>query len=569
METLQLQKAVESLAFNNDIEPSNVIATLEDVVREELSGYLNVFEDDIVVSMNDAMEMQFFLLKKLLAEGANSANKTFLEIDSQDLAALEQKKKLAKQGDKYMVPISLSILSRKDIDSFKRSFSFRLKNIKMESLFQEYKKKEGQILNGTYLRTNGRDIIVHFGNAEGKLPYHEQSQNDLYRQGQPVKTYLKSVELGGRNGLSLILSRRDPAFVAKLFESEVEEMSSGIVKVKKVVRHAGRRSKVLVYSTKKEVDPVAACVGLYGNRIKGVMKILNGERIDIIEDSEQVQELIARSLSPAKIERILIISMKDKQALAVVEDEIYPLVIGRSGINIKLACELVGWNIWVRVQSQVDPKIFKVFSNVDHLFQEEESDLSKLVNVGISEEALVKLLNAGISSISELYDKSVEEIASIDGISKEQAQQFRSMLNESIEFVEGEESNEYQSYLTKEEDTLDNLDSEQQSQPVEEEIRHVEYLVCPACHFEFEFKDQKACPSCSAEFEFDDEDEEDEAAPAAPPAENAAPPPQPQDSKDEAVSAAPATPPAENAAPPPQPQNSSENNDHVPGEENV
>ncbi|BBM88442.1 transcription termination/antitermination protein NusA [Spirochaetota bacterium] len=499
MESFQLRSAIEGIAVSSDIDTERVISILTDVISEEFAGYLNILEDQVAVEIDDEMNMKLYLLKELVSEPTNDLT----EIDEAQLTQLEKKAPLDRIDKKVKVPTSLAILSRNNIKLFNQSLLYKLKNIKKESIYREYKAREGSLVTGTFLRRAGKHIILHLGSAEGILPYREQCYRDNFRPGDMVKAYMKRVEIDGRREPLIELSRVDVHFVLKLLENEVEEMAADIIRVKKIVREPGRKTKIMVYSTKSEVEPVGTCVGLYGNRIKNVMKELGGERIDIIAYSTNIKECISRALDPGKVVHVLIIDHEQKEALVVVEDDSYPLVIGKEGSNIKLACKLLGWHLSIRGESQVKdhPKILNSFSKIETLFQKQESDLEQLSEVG--EEILVKLMNAGIETVAELYEKSEDEIASIENVTKAEAGKLRAFLDEIVEVVENEdESREFQeTYLDKVEDNLENLDVDED---LEEEIQQVEYVVCPSCSYEFEYNEQQSCPSCKAEFEFED-----------------------------------------------------------------
>ncbi len=497
METFQLRSAIEGIAVSSEIETERVIEILREVIGEELAGYLNILEDNVVVEVDEGMNMQLYLLKDVVEQVEDK----LLQMSEADLKLSERKHgPLQRVTGKVQVPISLDILSRNSIRLFNQSLLMKLRNIKKESIYREYKAREGTLATGIFLRRAGRHIILNLGNVEGILPYREQCYRDNFRPGDTVKVYIKQVEIENRAHPHIELSRADVHFVVKLFEREVEEMSTGVVRVKKIVREAGRKTKMIVTSTKSDVEPVGACVGLYGNRIKAVMKELGGERIDVIAYSENIKEYIARSLDPGKVVYVLIIDKEAQEALVVVEDESYPLVIGKDGSNIKLACKLVGWQLSIRGESQVKdhPKILSGFSKLESLFQKEESDLEQLSDVG--EELLVKLMNAGVETVAELYEKSEDEITSLEGVTREEAKRLRTFLDEIVEVVENEDvAREFQeTYLDKVEDTMDAGSAEEE---MEEEIQQIEYVVCPSCQFEFEYKEQQSCPSCKAEFE--------------------------------------------------------------------
>ena len=483
--TLDLKSAIETLSINNEIDPKEISSSLAEIIKDELSEHLAVLDDDVEVTFNDEFCMNLFLHKTV----REVKEHPILDISQEEANALGLATDL---DEKVLAPFDISSLSRRDIKNLNFKFIQRLRGLRTLSQYEEYKQKEGQLINGVFLRKLGRDMIVHIGDVEGKLTYREQVPMERYRQGDNIRVYIKEVSMEN-NRLNILLSRTDPRFVIRLFENEVAELNDGVVKVKSIVREVGQKTKMAVYSNKSDVEPVGACVGLYGNRIKAVMKELYNERIDIIGYTSDIKQYIARALDAGKIKEILLINREQKEALVIIDDESYPMVIGKNGLNVKLASRLVGWEISIRKESQMQkhPDIVEVFSKIDDFFEKdtEEEDLSRLTD--IDEEILVKIMNAGISTISELYEKSIDEIAKIDGVGEENAKKIREVLDDIVELVEEDDS-------SKKSGTT-------QAQGDQQEIQQIEYLVCPSCSYEFEYNGEDACPKCNSEFEFEEE----------------------------------------------------------------
>ena len=500
MKSTELKVAIETISIANNIEKQVVSDILIETIKEKLVEYVNVFEEDIDIIID--ANFNFCLSLK------NEALEFFKRIFSKEMQEVKEENSL----EKVVISKELSyiiidkVLKRGAIRDFNRNLKYRLNNIKSDVLYKEYKAKEGSVISGTFLREKGKAMVIGLesksGITEGEIHYREQMPNEKFKQREHIKCFVKEVKLDNRNRLFIELSRKDPRLITKLFEKEVEEIATGIVKIKGIVRDAGKKTKIAVYSIKSEVEPVGACVGLHGNRIKSLITELKGERIDVIPFSKDIHTFISKALSPGKVVKILPIDERENKVLVVVEDETYALAIGKAGVNIKLASKLTGWDINVRTESQINkhPEVLKIFSQIDQLFVNDDTDLSQLT--GIDEEILVKFMNAGIMTISELYDKTVEEISKIEGVGKENANKIREILDEIVEVVETEDELQKgrQDYLSEVEDKIEGVDTEEK---LEEEILQIEYLICPSCEFEFEFKEQNACPSCNAEFEFE------------------------------------------------------------------
>jgi len=227
----------------------------------------------------------------------------------------------------------------------------RLREAERESIFEEYKSKEGEIISGIVQRIEGKNIFLDIGKTLGILPKEEQVPGEFYRPGQRLKVFILKVEETSK-GPAIVLSRVYPRLISKLFELEVPEISSGQVQIKSIAREPGSRSKIAVSSEKKEIDPIGSAVGQKGTRVTAVINELGGEKIDIIEYSEDPEKYINNSLSPAKVSEVKI--MPKNKALAIVSEDQLSLAIGKDGQNVRLAAKLTGWKIDVRGQEEIE-----------------------------------------------------------------------------------------------------------------------------------------------------------------------------------------------------------------------
>jgi len=221
----------------------------------------------------------------------------------------------------------------------------KIREAERESIFQEYKSKEGEILSGIVQRIEGRNVFLDIGKTSGILPKEEQVPGEFYRPGQRLKVFVLKIEETPK-GPVVFLSRAYPKLVTKLFELEVPEAAAGSVVIKSIAREAGSRSKIAVASTIKEIDPIGAMIGQRGTRVMAVINELGGEKIDIIEYSEEPEKYIANSLSPAKVLEVKI--MPKNKAMAITPEDQLSLAIGKEGQNVRLAAKLTGWKIDVR-----------------------------------------------------------------------------------------------------------------------------------------------------------------------------------------------------------------------------
>ena len=222
----------------------------------------------------------------------------------------------------------------------------RIREAEKIGVMEEYGKKQGDIVNGTIQRMERGNIFVDLGKATGLLPYDEQIRGERFKQGDRIRAYLYLVEETPR-GINLKLSRSHPKFIQKLFEMEAPEIASGAVEIKSIAREAGSRSKIAVMSHEENVDPVGSCVGQRGVRVTTVMSELVGEKIDIIEWSDDPVQFIEDALSPAKVRRVEINEKENKATIEVQEDQL-SLAIGKGGQNVRLAAKLTGWKIDIK-----------------------------------------------------------------------------------------------------------------------------------------------------------------------------------------------------------------------------
>ncbi len=278
----------------------------------------------------------------------------------------------------------------------------KIREAERQVIHEEFVRRIGSTISGTLHHFEHGSIIVDLGKTEAVLPREEQSPKESYRPGDRIRAYILEVRTATQ-GPQIVLSRSHPGLVKALFELEVPEIYGGIVEIKGVSREAGDRSKIAVSSREEKVDPVGACVGMRGSRVKNVVKELKGEKLDIIRWNEDAKEFIAAALSPAKIREIKI-NRETNQAEVMVDDDQLSLAIGKGGQNVRLAAKLTGWNIDLR--------------SVSEMKQRQEA-LEVLPAVGPKTAEL--LSQAGFTTIKSLAESPVEKLMEIPGIGKVKA----------------------------------------------------------------------------------------------------------------------------------------------------
>ena len=262
---------------------------------------------------------------------------------------LDEAKKI-KKGIKAGEELEIDLVTKKDYgriaaQTAKQVILQKIREAERDMVLEEYKSKEGEIVSGIIQRVEQRNVFVDVGKTLGVMPKEEQVYGEFYKTGQRLKFYILKVDETPR-GPVIVLSRAYPKLISKLFELEVPEISQGQVEIKSIAREAGSRSKVAVESKEEGIDPIGSAVGQRGTRVMAVINELGGEKIDIIEYSEDPEKFISNAISPAKVEEVKI--MPKNKALCIVPEDQLSLAIGRDGQNVRLAAKLTGWKIDVR-----------------------------------------------------------------------------------------------------------------------------------------------------------------------------------------------------------------------------
>ncbi len=294
----------------------------------------------------------------------------------------------------------------------------RLREAERNLVFEEFKGRVGTLANGVVRRRGYGAVIVDLGRAESILPAREQPFGERYPIGSRIGVYITEVK-DGVKGPEVIVSRTHPILVERLFELEIPEISDGVVQIKGIAREAGHRTKIAVHSTDEKVDPVGACVGLRGTRVKNIVRELNGEKIDIIKWNEEVATYVQNALSPAKLKRVELNEAEKAVAVIVSEDQL-SLAIGKKGQNARLTAKLVGWRV-------------DIFSE-EKMEELREIRKQKLLSLpGIGEKALEVLEQAGYTSVDAIAATPQEELEKLPGFGKATAQKLLRAARESVE----------------------------------------------------------------------------------------------------------------------------------------
>lgn len=287
--------------------------------------------------------------------------------------------------------------------SAKQVITQRIREAEREIIFDKYKNRAGDLVAGTVQRYEKGNVIVDLGNAEALLPKSEQPMGERYRFGDRVKAMILDIRKSSKDA-QIILSRNAPELVLKLFEQEVAEIKDGVVSIRLIAREPGKRTKIAVLSNDSDVDPVGACVGMKGSRVQMVVQELRGERIDIIEYSDDKRRFVANSLKPANIESVELDESRNR-ALLIVQDDELALAIGKNGLNAKLASQLTGCEIDIITESQLNERELRA-----------KKELSRIPSLVDQSKLLDALMVKGIINRRDVLSAGVAELTTVDGI---------------------------------------------------------------------------------------------------------------------------------------------------------
>ena len=307
-------------------------------------------------------------------------------------------------GDPFVEVIDPRVFGRRLITSAKQFLAQRLKDVERNYIYEDYANRVGEIVIGVIHQIQRDSIFINIDQAELRMPRSEQIKTERYRRGDSFKSIIKSVEITPK-GPDIIVSRCDNHFLYKLFEMEVPEVEDGIIDITAISRYPGERSKIIVRSNDKRIDPVGACVGMRGSRIQSIVRELNNEKIDIVNYSDQPEILVSRALSPAKPVQLFIDDEK-KYCVALFNDDELEFAIGRNGMNINLASKITDYKIDAYGTKQYD-----------RIQQDQKTELKEIPN--IDNQNVLLLESIGVNMVSNLLDADMETLLSIKGLNEE------------------------------------------------------------------------------------------------------------------------------------------------------
>jgi N utilization substance protein A len=396
-----LNRVIEQVSKEKGIDKSILISALENAM---VSAAKKTFghERKIEAQFNAEIgEVELFEAKTVVEAVQDAATEITLE------AARENMDPEAQVGDELLSKLDTSGFGRIAAQAAKQNIVQRVRDAEREIIYNDFKGRESQLVNGIVQRFEKKNIIVNLGKTDAILPEKEQVPRERYRQGDRIRGYIVSVEMTSR-GPQIVLSRTHPGMLIKLFEQEVPEIYEAIVEVKGAAREPGGRAKIAVVSNDPDVDPVGACVGMKGTRVQAVVQELRGEKVDIVHWTPDQAEYVCRALAPAKVSKVIIDDDEHSMEVIVPDDQ-QSLAIGKRGQNVRLASRLSGWKLDVRSESELEDETRRARVSLGAI-------------PGVNDMAAELLFQAGFKSAEEVAEADLETILDVDGIGPEKAE---------------------------------------------------------------------------------------------------------------------------------------------------
>ncbi len=402
----QLYQVIEALSQDKGIDPGIVVTAVEDAIALATRKYYKTQENMRAELDKETGEIRAYVYKTVV--------ETDDEIeDDLNQIALEEARELVPEVEvggeiRYYKPTD--VLGRIAAQMAKQVIFQKVREAERDTVFNEYNHRLGEVIQAMVKRVEPQDVIFDIGKTEGRMPRREQSRLEQFSVGERVRVVLLRVDRAAK-GPQVIVSRAVPELVSSLFQSEVPEIYDNTVSIRAIAREAGERTKIAVQSRDKDVDPVGACVGMKGMRVQSIIRELRGEKIDIIEYSDEITTFAEKALQPAKVSRVSITDLSDKQIEVIVDDSQLSLAIGKKGQNVRLAAKLLGWKIDIKSEEEKRQEVEQQmggFSGAGSTPIEQVTDLG--------EQIIQKLVAAGITTVEGLADMTPEQLEEVPGI---------------------------------------------------------------------------------------------------------------------------------------------------------
>jgi len=405
-----LYETIETLSRDKGIDPGIVVGAVEDAIALATRKYYKTQENMRAELDKDTGEIRAYAYKTVVAtpeEIEDPVNQMTIDDAKEISPELEV-------GGEIRYYKATDGLGRIAAQMAKQVIFQKVREAERDTVVSEYGHRAGEIITAMVKRLEPQDVILELAKAggvtEARMPRREQSRLEQFAVGERIRVVLQRVDRATR-GPQLIVSRAAPELVQTLFQSEVPEIYDGTVSIRAIAREAGERTKIAVQSRDKDVDPVGACVGMKGMRVQSIIRELRGEKIDIIEFSDEITTFAEKALQPAKVSRVSIVDLAEKALEVIVDDTQLSLAIGRKGQNVRLAAKLLGWKIDIKSEEE---KRQEVEEQMKAFASGPSTPIEQIVDLG--ESVTQKLVAAGITTVEQLADMTPEQLEAIPGI---------------------------------------------------------------------------------------------------------------------------------------------------------
>src|SRR5712692_3971640 len=439
---------IEALCQEQGIDRELVIDAIKEAVRAAAKKQFKGGED-IQVEWDPETGLELSASKVVVDDVADPA--TELSIDE----AREMGGDDIEIGDALLLPLPMEELGRIAAQTAKQILFQKVRDAVRNNVYEQYIDRVGELVNGFVKRFERGNMIVDLANLEAILPRSQQSRGEQWNQGERIRVVITNVSKESK-GPQIEVSRTSPELLERLFEMEVPEIYDGTVVIKSCVREPGERAKIAVVSNERDVDPVGACVGMKGSRVQAIIRELRGEKIDIIEWSEEPSVFAANSLSPAKVNQVRITDIENRQMEVIVNEDQLSLAIGKRGQNVRLATKLVGWNIDIRSEEEIKREVAEQMGamiasgapvplsaiegvtaqQADALAEHNINDIDALANTTVDD--LVEFLDVSLDEAETILRAAQAVIAMRDKTLHGESEQLR--VAEETAGAEGQES---------------------------------------------------------------------------------------------------------------------------------
>jgi len=409
-------QSIEILSKEKGIDPKIILDAVKDAMLVAARKHFHT-DEELAADLDESTgAIIIYGVKKVVAEVADPNKEISLE-------AAQKIRADAEIDSEIRFPKSTDALGRISAQTAKQVILQKVREAERDNVFSEYAGRIGELVRSEVKRIEGPDLIVGMGKTEARLLKREQSKLESFSVGDRIACVIKSVDKTGKNA-GVIISRAAPELVMRLFEQEVPEIYDNTVVIKGCAREAGERTKIAVSSRDRDVDSVGACVGMKGMRVQSIIRELRGEKIDIIEFSDDPVTFATHALSPAKIARVTIVDALGKHMEVVVDDTQLSLAIGKKGQNVRLAAKLLGWRIDIKSEEEKRQEVESQMAAVVP-----GAPVSVLVDHGLTEAMVEKLMAGGVNTVESLGSMTPEDLEALPGIDPETVEAIQTAVN--------------------------------------------------------------------------------------------------------------------------------------------